>query len=220
VARFRPSAYDPRSDSSPGTEAWRPGHKNNPGGLEGVILDWRTLPAPNDHLRPCPCGCRKPITGSRSRFVVGHDARLKGILTRAFITASPVHLLHDGTGSSTKLGGLARVETATASDVASKFSSDTYDWTVGLAAAADKVGGKLEDRLLATDRRVLHNSLNPLGGRALLHCGRWEKTGHLLAVYVGPDLQHYYEWTASDGELRTHTGANPETDPTEDEGEE
>jgi hypothetical protein len=222
MARFRPDRYDPRVDSSPNTEAWRPGHKRNPDGLEGVILDWRPLPSPHEHMTPCPCGCRKPVTGARSRakFVVGHDARLKGILSRAHVTATPVYILTAPMPNGKGLAGLATVTPYQAVEVAAEMSSKSYDWVTAVSDAADRLGGDLVAKQYAADRRVLAAALNPKGGRSLLHVGKWEQTGHLLAVYIGPDLNRYYEWTSDSGTVRTANGHAPDEDATEQEGAE
>lgn len=204
MARFRVSAYDPRNDSSENTEAWRPGYKKNPDGLAGVILDWRSPLPPSEHLQPCMCGCRSAVASRRVRFAPGHDARLKGRLTRAYATATPVHILRNPVTRAKGLAGLADVATTTALEVASIFSTDRFDWGVAVTRAAKKLTAGDLSRALASDRNILARALdeNRHPGLVLLHVGKWDRTGHLLAVYIGKDLLHHYEWTDSDGDFQ------------------
>lgn len=210
MARFTMRNYDPRADSSPGTEAWRPGYRNNPEGLEGLILDWRDPPG-SPHLSPCPCGCTNPVTGKGAKFVMGHDARFKGILTRAYIAAVPVHILHNPANDDV----LASIESVTAEQVARKFSTERYDWVAAMKESAEKIDGAKGHRAAMTDRRVLQLALRDHPDRKLLSVGRWEKTGHLLAIWIGSDLRHHYAWTAADGKFR-----EADVDPKSDEHDE
>lgn len=49
----------------------------------GPILN---QPTP-DH---CPCGCGEKSKGKNSVFLMGHDARMKGIILRAYVANSPI----------------------------------------------------------------------------------------------------------------------------------
>ncbi|HXJ66017.1 MAG TPA: hypothetical protein VNN79_19835, partial [Actinomycetota bacterium] len=128
MGKFSPTNYDPRKDSSPNTEAYRPGYKGDPPGLAGVILDRTTLPEPYAHLRPCPCGCRQPLAAG-STYRMGHDMRLKGILIRAHLTATDVNVLGDG-----------GTWTGPAIEEAARWSTANLDWEVMLKEAEAKQG--------------------------------------------------------------------------------
>lgn len=122
VTRHRLSSYDPRVDSSPGTEAHRPGYRNDPPGFEGVILDRRW----GGEIRVCPCGCRRTVAG-KARFAVGHDMRLKGILIRAHLTGTPLLVL--ASGGDPEWNGSAMQDAA-------RWGTDKLDWQVMLKDAA------------------------------------------------------------------------------------
>jgi hypothetical protein len=77
--RFNPNTYDPAVDSSPGTKS----------GSKTLRLVFPTETA-------CKCGCGKQPTRPTSRFIQGHDARLKGALTRAALTNTKVEALVEG----------------------------------------------------------------------------------------------------------------------------
>lgn len=86
--RFNVEEYDPREDSQ-GTEK------------EGllVIEVGQTIPdeeGKDEARETCLCGCGEVPTGKKARFVMGHDARLKGMLTRAHIAGTKVELTRNG----------------------------------------------------------------------------------------------------------------------------
>lgn len=91
--------YDPRNDSSPDTEQYRPVEgapigSEDAAGFEGVILDY-SRKGPNSSLFTCQCGCRLEVMKGRA-FRQGHDARLKGILIRAYLHNQEVTILDGG----------------------------------------------------------------------------------------------------------------------------
>lgn len=103
--------YDPRSDSSPGTEDYRPVEgapegSEDAAGFEGVIIDI-SRKGPTSSLFTCQCGCRQEVMKGRA-FRQGHDARLKGILIRAYLNNVEVTILDGGGALSGSAEGFIR----------------------------------------------------------------------------------------------------------------
>lgn len=78
-------AYDPRRDSSPGTDDLRSDaagadldENGQPFGVDGLILVVEDVKG----SQTCACGCTRRVAG-KARFVQGHDQRLIGKLLRA-----------------------------------------------------------------------------------------------------------------------------------------
>jgi hypothetical protein len=145
VASFSPTTYDPRADSSPQTEYFRSESGVDPGGnpvrLRGVIIDLTDPDAA--HLKACACGCRGAVTrSSKSTFRMGHDARLRGILLRAHLTGTEVHVLS---------GGVTTTGPATA--YAAMFNTDRRDW-VAMLYDAEKAQGTRPARRPAPANRT------------------------------------------------------------------
>lgn len=105
MSRFNTEKYDPRTDSSAGTDQHRAASRTE----RGVIL---VTPEGK-----CLDGCGAEI-GKGKRFVQGHDARLKGILIRAHLAGAPV----------TTWNGKTNVKTASAVEFAKTLSTDKFDW--------------------------------------------------------------------------------------------
>jgi hypothetical protein len=130
ASRFNTSKYDPTVDSSPGSDTYRPGPDSDRGendealGFTGVILDLTPLSAPHDHLDPCECGCRLPLQGKGRRFRPGHDAKLRGILIRAYVTGTEVTWLDGGSAVS-----------GDAVSYAQRFTTGRQDWPAMLRTA-------------------------------------------------------------------------------------
>lgn len=99
MAKFDAAQYDPADDSSPGSSKYRKGDD----ALRGVILIVGS---------DCACGCTLSTSSDKTRFRQGHDAKLKGILQRAFLADEPVNIL-DGEGG---------VVTMSAYDVFSEYN--------------------------------------------------------------------------------------------------
>jgi hypothetical protein len=76
----------------------------------------------------CLCGCREPTPG---RFRPGHDARLKGKLTRAAIAKVKVGIVRDGSEKE-----------MTARAFAKEVSTEAYDWTPALDRAVEAAKAK------------------------------------------------------------------------------
>lgn len=76
----------------------------------------------------CLCGCKEPTPG---RFRPGHDARLKGKLTRAAIAKVKVAVIKNGSEKE-----------MTARAFAKEVSTDSYDWTPALDRAVDAAKAK------------------------------------------------------------------------------
>lgn len=189
MGKFRVRGYDPRADSSFGTESWRPGFRNDPPGLSGVILDRRT----HDGFRTCACGCKRKVAG-KATFAMGHDMKLKGILTRAHLTGTPVHVLDDA--------DLSEAKTRTAFEDAANWSTPKLDWQVMLREAEAKQGGDVRDTILRAEREVTERALGvQVGSLKLLKLGRWEYTGHVIAIYEDAD-EILYEYVSRDGRVQ------------------
>jgi hypothetical protein len=99
------TTYDPKNDSSAGTERYRVARNDRPA-LAGLILVHGTHKETD--LPLCLCGCAEPTNGKRRLFKQGHDQRLRGRLTRAHLNGTEVHTLVLGkdeihTGSATQL---------------------------------------------------------------------------------------------------------------------
>ncbi len=93
MARFSAAKYDPRQDSSRGTKALRSS------GFDGVLLKIAE--------GECACGCGETLKHAGRRFRQGHDARLRGILTRAHLTGNPVTLVGGDEAQTTTAVALA-----------------------------------------------------------------------------------------------------------------
>lgn len=180
MAKLQIGTYDPRTESSPDTEAYRPGHRNDPPGLSGVILDRRD----DGEIRVCACGCRGHVAG-KSSYRIGHDMRLKGILTRAHLAGVPVHVIEDGK---------ADPVTRTAKAEAKLRSTDKHDW-VGMLTAAEAAQG---ESVLAQLAKA--NGSKPVVGQFRLVKG---KISHLIAL--GKDGQATYEYIDGRGAVKQTT---------------
>lgn len=190
MGKFRIGSYDPRADSSSNTEAYRPGYRNNPTGLSGVILDRR----PDGDFRVCPCGCRKHVAG-KSRFAMGHDMKLKGILIRAYLSGTPIHVLVSGS-----LGSSA--DTRTAIEEAARWSTPKLDWQKMLLEAETKQGGNVRAAIARAEAEVTERALAPqVGSRKLIRLGRWEYTGYVIAVWED-EGRVLYEYVDRRGQIQ------------------
>jgi hypothetical protein len=195
MGKFRVAGYDPRNDSSPGTEAWRPGFHDQPTGFTGVILDQRPT---DDGFDTCQCGCRRP-RAKKALFAMGHDMKLKGILTRAHLTGNKVALLlaaDDGP----VLGSPYE-----ARDFAKRYSTPKLDWQAMLDEAERKQGADVRARIEAANREILARALGvQVGDKKLIKVGRWDYTGEVLAIYsVEGGAEIEYEYTDGKGRVKT-----------------
>lgn len=173
MGKFSAARYRPEDDSSPGTVAWRKSNRWEPPGIPGVILDYRPKP-PVEHLKTCACGCLAPVENRKTKFKMGHDQRLKGILIRAHLTRTPVTVMY-GSQESWK------VHTYSALEHAVQFTTDKADWEALIRDAEDKQGNRVSAALERANREVLGRALE--GERRVITVGRWDFTGQVIAVY-------------------------------------
>ena len=182
MARFNPAKYDPREDSSPGTEQFRQGG----GSPLTVVLDWTPL---LDRDRACPCGCREALAAN-SRFRMGHDARLRGKLVRAHVTGTDVTIVKG-----------RDVSTSSAMAIADQFSSPSLDWKQSLKEAEVRYSGS-RAAIDAANARLLEEAKGPhVGDRKLVKVGRWSYTGEVIAIYADKDTA-VFKYTTKSGEVK------------------
>ncbi len=162
MARFNASKYDPRIDSSKGTKALRSS------GLDGVLLKVAD--------GECVCGCGDRPKRAGSKFVQGHDARLRGILTRAHLTGHPVTLVRGD-----------EVTTTSAEAVAVEHRMEHH-----LAAAADRGSGKF---VQPADGMELMSGPK-VGDLERIKVGRW---GYDATVLKVTDDEIVYEYETQNG---------------------
>lgn len=93
-------SYDFRADSSPDTDAYRqdpniPADEDNPGVDEGAVVLLVGY-ANGGTFKLCGCGCSGKASSSKRTFLQGHDQRLIGILTRAYLNSAGVAAIDGG----------------------------------------------------------------------------------------------------------------------------
>ena len=172
--KYSPARYDPRDDSTPG------------------------LPRKEDYISllvgdgMCACGCGSAPNGKTARFCMGHDARLKGMLTRAHSAGVGVALVEETTGAITTLEAL---------EYADQFSSEKVDWRKLVSDATAKIKerrGDIDKR--ASEREVLRRATE----NGAVRVGRWEKTDSVAAIYVVPGSGEYeVEYVDENGRIRS-----------------
>jgi len=150
MARFNQKKYDPRRDSSPG-------HKRT---KDKLILEVQE--------GQCACGCTDKPAGAKSKFKMGHDARLRGKLIRAHLTGTPVVMIESEARPSPVF---------TALEVAQR-----HGWQQYLKDADTRRDGK--------NRQVLNKAM---GSKRLVKVGRWEYTGQVVAIYEIPGNGEEYD---------------------------
>ena len=183
--KYDPAQYKPVNDSTPS-----PASTDNPDSLVLVTDD-----------RMCPCGCTSVSRGKNSRFVMGHDARLRGKLIRAYTAEVPVLLVDDQTQVITE---------TTAIKYAAEWSTDKSDWPAELKRSAAKIKARLKakadrkaerEKALAKARAVKAkapkakrpsrakpnpgdkaSTASTIGQTRQIKVGRWDKTGKVVAV--------------------------------------
>lgn len=111
MARFDPRSYDVRIDCSVGHEQ----------SGELVLVTEPGL---------CTCGCADPVTRRGAAFLMGHDQRLRGKLTRAAAAKLDVCLIAP---EGRVLQHLDPIEYAT------RFNTDKQDWTALVEQAVRRI---------------------------------------------------------------------------------
>lgn len=157
MPRFAYTKYKPTDDSSPGYRTVDPRRvvlqiavDESRGTVEG---------------QGCPCGCGEFPVGPKATFKMGHDARLRGKLIRAYLMGVEIRELYsDG-----------RDLVSTAEEVA-----DRHGWREYLRHAELAREGQ--------NRQVLREALN---SERVIKVGRWEYTGQVVAVYPTPRGEEY-----------------------------
>ena len=160
--------YNPAADSSPDAAYLRDAYP-------GLIL----LQAGG-----CQCGCGAAV-GRKSRFLPGHDAKLKGALQRALAAEVPVNLV----------GPDGSVLVTTAENVARD-----YNWLDKVRNGADRIIRRSQTPI-AAERRVAALVEERTGDPAfeLISFGRWDKTGRALAVWKRGDGTYESVYATEEG---------------------
>jgi len=193
VAKFSPAKYDPRSDSSPSAEKFR-----QAGAPDTVILDWTPLvhaPAQDGDAptttKVCPCGCTE-LLGSKSRFRMGHDARLKGIFTRAHVTGTDITIVKGND-----------IATSSAVTLASQFTTPAMDWVKALRVAEARYANATKAKVQEANDQIVEEARGPqVGTRKLIKVGRWNYTGEMIAVYEDKGVA-VFQYASKNGEIKT-----------------
>lgn len=120
----------------------------------------------------CLCGCNEMPSGKGRKFRMGHDARYRGTLIRAFINGARVGIW---TGS-----------TLLEHD-ADQLAAD-LDWCQYLETAKRREDRKLEDKVERANNRLVARATQPqVGDIKLIRVGRWEYTGQVVAIFDDGD---------------------------------
>lgn len=173
MAKFNPAEYRPSDDSTPGLPARQ----------DAISL------LVGDGL--CACGCGDAPRGRGTKFVMGHDAKLKGVLTRAHASQVQIALYENSTGVA---------DVVSAIDYAARFTSTKTDWTELVQNGADKITarrGNVDKRF--AERQVLERATRD----GAVRVGRWEKTDSVAAIYHDPVTNKYtVEYVDSVGRIQ------------------
>lgn len=172
--KYSPARYDPADDSTPGL----------PKRTDAVSL------LIGDGL--CACGCGDHPAGRKAKFCMGHDARLKGRLTRAYSAHVQIALVEESTGTATLIDPL---------DYADRFSTDKVDWrkliTDGAAKIAERRGG-IDKR--AAEREILARAARD---ENVVRVGKWDQTDSAAAIYKLPEGGFEVEYVDDLGRVAT-----------------
>lgn len=185
---------------------WRPAHDTSPG-LKTVnpsatvllqVMEIRPGRHDQSHILGtefsakrlgCPCGCGEFPKGARAEFCMGHDARLRGKLIRAYLTGTRIIYVMRAAYNT---GDVALPDNRIAEydsglidplEVAGRYQvkGKPFDWRHYLEEAVERREGR--------NRELLQRAL---GSRRLVSVGRWEYTGQVAAVFR-VDGEDYYE---------------------------
>jgi len=140
----------------------------------------------------CTCGCREPTSSTKSLFRVGHRAALRRKLTRAHLAGVAIlEVRHDARTGALEVAEMGAAEMAARFDMAGQVE-----------AAAGRQNAERRARAERAERAVAARALEPQDGRCLVKIGRWERTGHVLAVYDAGDALEL-EYVTAAGETCT-----------------
>lgn len=170
--KFSPARYDPAVDSTKGL----PRRSDSVSLLIGTGL--------------CACGCGDTPSGKKAKFCMGHDARLKGVLTRVHSAGLEVALVEETTGTAEVLDPLV---------YADRFSTAKVDWRQLVLDAAAKIAdrrGTIDRR--AAERRVLERAASD----GAVRIGRWDKTDSVAAIYQLEGGNYEVEYVDNVGRIR------------------
>lgn len=170
--KYSPARYNPVDDSTPGL----PRREDSVSLLVGEGL--------------CACGCGDTPSGKKAKFCMGHDARLKGKLTRAYSAHVSVALVEETTGTAEVVDPLT---------YAARFSTPKVDWEKLVRDAAAKIAqrrGKIDKR--AAERKILERAATD----GAIRVGRWEKTDSAAAIYQLEDGGYEVEYVDEVGRIR------------------
>lgn len=170
--KYSPARYDPSVDSTPGL----PERSDAVSLVVGVGL--------------CACGCGNTPAGKKARFCMGHDARLKGVLTRAYSAGLAVALVEQTTGTAEVLDPLT---------YADRFSTERVDWRKLVTDSA----GRIADRRGGIDRRSAERQVLERAARdGAVKVGKWDRTDSVAAIYKMPDGRTEIEFVDEIGRVR------------------
>lgn len=148
MPRFIPEKWKPEHDSTPGVAHLDPSK---------VVLYVNRTEEGRDG---CPCGCGEFPEGEKAIFRMGHDARLRGKLIRAFLMGVSIVQYID-----------EHEHEFTAMEMAKEYDWEEYLWSAQL-----KRDGK--------NRELLQQALKDPN---LLKAGKWAYTGGQVFVMYKPN---------------------------------
>ena len=186
----------PLSDSSPGYK-YGPVRAQFPAAL---ILQVQPATDQGDPAT-CPCGCGS-APGKKARFSIGHDARYKGQLVRAFAAQADIVLIDNE-------GAVQVVPAAEIPQYASRFSTNNHDWARATVRGAERLHKVAEAKArkaaepkapkqpkVATkpeSEQAPESASDPRIGRSeVIKVGRWDKQATVVAVH-DDTLEYEYE---------------------------
>lgn len=177
--KFSPARYNPTDDSTPGLP-------RRPDSVSLLVGDGL-----------CACGCGEAPTGKKAKFRMGHDARLKGRLTRAHSAGFTLALVEETTGTAEVLDPLT---------YADRFSTAKVNWRQLVEEGAAKISqrrGTIDKR--AAEKRVLERATRD----GAIKVGRWDKTDSVAAIYRLEGGAFEVEYVDETGRIRqTRVEAN------------